>query len=462
MALFNVFGRASGFIRYLLLVGFLSDPHYALITFAFSFGRLGRTFMDGGLDILISRDGARDRNKVPSFYLNALIIKAALGLIFFVSVYFYLACYRGLTLMQLFVVYASLCGSAMLSFTGIVRSCFTAIERMEYIFYTTLPTRLIAILLLFIALWFAFPLLVVAAAVSMEYLLWFLLLGGVSLRFFSPAQAVPSSSTIRYMILESWPLALYGFFTVVYLSLDVLMIEVLMGGHEAVAPYTYASLLMEGVTMLLTGYIIAIYPVLSRLHDTDEKAYLRLFNQSVIVILGCTLPLSILLAFWADGWMSLIKDTGPITGRVLQILTVNLNLSMMNTLVVIVFTSRNRQRLLVVFTAIAVSVSFLSNLLLIPIYQQPGAAFASLISQLVLFVIMAFMAYWIFSITFPWRKPLSIFAVSLLAGIITRFIPAIPILLVPFVYVAFLALFVHLFGVFTPREIQKLFKALKS
>ena len=461
MALFNIFGRASGLIRYMLLVGFLSDSQYGLITFALSFGKLGRTLMDSGLDNLVSRDGARDHQKVPAFYLHALAIKGFFGVVSYLIAYLYLHSIRGQTWGELTIVFTALVGSLMLSLTGVIRSCFTAIERMEYIFYTNLPVRLISIFLLFIALWFSLPLFYSVAAISLENVLWFILLGSVSLRFFSVSRIRLSRSTLRYMFSESWSLALYGFFTVFYLSLDVIMIEYMMGGTDAVAPYTYAGLLMEGVTMLLTGYIIAVYPVFSRLHVTDDKGYQRLFKQSVIVLTACTIPLSVLLFFWADGWMNWIKPTGPLSGRILRILSFNLVVTMLNTLITIVFTSRNRQRRLIFFTGFAVTISFLTNWWLIPIYAQPGAAYATLLSQLIMFAVMSAAARRLFALRFPVRKPLAIAMVSLLAGGITWLIPGVPLLAVPFLFGVWLLLFVRLFGVLSPLEMRQLLNAVK-
>jgi len=460
MALFNIFGRASGFIRYFLLVYFLSDSHYSLITYAFGVGRLARHFIDAGLDNLISREGARRYDDVPSYLFHGLLLKATLALIVFAAAFYYLASVRDYSFYELAVVYSVLCGSAMLSLTGVLRSCFTAIERMEYVFYTNLPVRLISIALLFGALGLSLPLVCVAWAISLENVMWFLVLGTIAYRFFS-MKPVFSFSTVRYMIWEALPLALYGFFNVFYLSLDVLTIEYLMG-KEAVAPYTYASLLVEGITMLVSGYFIAIYPVLSRYYKTDEAAYHKLFRLSVIVLFAVTIPVSVLLGLWSDGWVNIIKETSPVSGQVLRILAVTLNVSMLNTLIIIVFTSRNQQRWLVAFTGGAVAVSLYFNILFIGWFGQVGAAYASLLSQALLFVVMGGIAWRKFTLQFPLAKPVGILAVSLSAGFLTWSIPGIPLLVKPFIYGSVLILFAFVTGVLTLDEIQRFRSSMQS
>ena len=462
MGMFNLFGRASGFVRYLLLVGLLSADQFALATYAFSIGKLARHFIDGGLDNLVSRDGAREYEKIPAFYVNALVLKGILTILFFVGVLGYLVGVRDLSITELVVVYAALAGSAMISFTGVVRSCFTAIERMEYIFYTNMPSRLVSLVLLFLALWFSLPLVFAVAAISFENVLWFVLLGAISLRFFRFSLSGLSWSFLRYLVVESWALALYGFFNIFYLSLDVLMIEYLMGGREAVAPYTYASLLLEGVTLLLTSYFIAVYPTLSRLYVSDFAAYQRLFRQSFVALLAFTIPVSVMLGYWADLWMHLVKDTGPLSTQVLRILAVNLNLSMLNTLLIIVFTSCNRQRLLVIFTAMAVGISFLTNWEMIPWLQQPGAAWASLLSQTLLLVIMATKAKRLFHLSFPLQKPLALAGVSLLAAVLASWTPWIPPMLEPVVGFMIWMVLVYLFRIVTREEFEKISRLMRE
>ncbi len=462
MSLFNIFGRASGMIRYVLLVTFLSTAGYGLITYALNVGKLARHFIDGGLDNLISRDGARDHEKVSSYYLHGLIMKAILALLFFSGAFFYLKWVRHLSWNELAVVYLCLSGSAMVSMNGIIRSCFTAIERMEYVFYTNFPSRLLALILLFIVLWLSLPLIFVAFSISSEFFIWFVLLGMVSLRFFSFKNVRVRWSMFKYMILESWPLALYGFFNVFYMALDVVMIEYIMGDPESVAPYTYASQLVEGFTLLLSGYLIAIYPVLSRYHIQDREAYNRLFKQSTNLLLAYTIPLSVLLSLWSDGWMGLIPKATHVTAEVLGILALNLNLSILNTLIIIVFTSCNRQRWLVLFTGLAVLISLFSNWFLIHAYQQTGAAYASLLSQSMLLLVMGSVAKKMFHLPYPIKKPLGLLLVSMLAALVTKLIPSLHFLLIPIAYGIGWVFFAWLLGVVTWSEIQQWMKAIRK
>lgn len=428
MNLFNVFGRGSGLVRYALLVYFLTDPDYALITFGFSVGRLCRHFMDWGLDNFITREGARDPQRIPSYLLHGFIFKIAWGALFFIAAFFYLYGARSLNSSELLVVYLSMGGSALLSLTGVMRSGYGAVERMEYIFYTNAPVRAISLLLLLAALAARLPVAYAAAAVAVEPLLWLVLLAWCAKSAFPLRAAVFSWSAVAFMFRESWALAVYGFFNIFYLSLDVIMIEALMGGREAVGPYTISSLLVEGVTLLLTGYLMAAFPVFSRLYQTDEDAFRRLFRRSVTVLVAMSFPLSVLLCVWAGDWINLIRPANPVSAQVLAILALNLNFALLNTLMILVFTARNRQRWLVGFTALAVVFSFGANWLLIPRYHQVGAAAATLISQGVLFFIMGGVGLRLFALPVPLGRAAGLAAITLTSAAAADCVHGLPVL----------------------------------
>lgn len=455
MALFNVFGRASGFVRYVLLVKFLSAADYGLVALAFYIGSLCRHFTDGGLDIFISRDGARDYKKVPAFYVNAMVMKALFAVIFCLGAFWYLYVFSKKPIEDIVIIYIAMLGSIMTSFTGVVRSCFTAIERMEYVFYTNLPSRIISILLLFVVLWLALPVEWAVASVSLENALWFVLLGIISLRFFALHIKSLSWSLMSQLFWEALPLFAYSFFNVLYLSLDAIMIDFFMG-QRAVAPYAYASLLMEGVILLVTSYIVAVYPTLSRLFVSDMDAYRKLFRQSFMMLLMFTIPTSVVLGFWSHLWMNIITETGFISGNILCLLAMNLNVSTFNTLLFIVFTSCNRQNLLVMFTLVAVLTSVGSNILLIPLYGPQGAAIATLYSMICLSLIMTPAAVKLFSVSFPWQKPLWLLGLSILSASLAMWIPGIPVLIEPLVYALLLAGLGWITGIISKEEWQKI------
>lgn len=460
MNLFNIFGRASGLIRYVLLVYFLSDPGYALITFGFSAGRLCRHVMDWGLDHYITREGAREQERLSEFFWNGLALKSAWGAVFFIAAFFYLYGARGLSPYELLVVYISLTGSAMLSLAGVMRSVFAAVERMEYIFFTNAPARTVSVLLLAAALAFDAPLALAAAAVAAEPLLWLAGMAWMLGRTAPPGRPAWSQKRAWAMSVESWPLALFGFFQIVYLSLDVIMIEALLGGRDAVAPYTLASLLVEGVTLLLSGYILAAFPAFSKLHPADEAGFKRLFTRSAAIVLAMSAPLSAMLAAWPGEWMNLLRNTDPVSAQVLAILALNLNLALINTFMIAVLTARNQQRLLVALTAAGAIVAFAGNWLLIPVHEHVGAAWATLGAQAVMFVLMSAICSIQFRLRFPLIRMAGVALSAFAAAWLAKLAPLPHVLLAPPLYGLLFAALIFAFRIITIDDLRRMKAAI--
>lgn len=418
MGLLNVFGRASGFLRYLILIAFLSPADFALITYGFAVGRVARHFMDGGLDYLLAREGAREQSRIAPYYINSLMLKLLLGLVFFLAGYLYLALFQSLSVSALLVIYTSMLGSAFLSLSGITRSGFAALERMEYILYANIPARFLSVTLLLVGLWLGMPVWGAAATVALEGILWFVLLLWMLCRFLPMSPSALSVQTSVTLVRKSWPLALYSFFNVLYLNLDVIMIQALMGSMDAVAPYTYASHFIEGLGILLGSYLAAAYPAFSRLYTTNIDGFRKLFRQSLYVLLLATLPVSVLLGIWADRAFLLLGIDDPVTVVVMRLLSVTLLFSVINTLLIVLFMAGDRTRWLIGFTGAGVLLALASNALLIPRFDQVGAAWATLITQVLVFISLSISVARVFRMRVAWVRIFSIIGCSLLAAVL--------------------------------------------
>jgi O-antigen/teichoic acid export membrane protein len=464
MALFGVIARASGLIRYIFLVTFLTDAQFGVLKLATDIGGVGRAFMDGGLDQLVSRDGARYPDRLDRFFWTAFIIKVLFAIVFMVISPFVLL--RFMTPYQVGVAMIYTGFVVALSLAGIVRSLFTALERMEYVFYTNAPSRIVGLAVVFCVLAVGAPLGVVAAGMGLENVLWLVFLLIPLVRFVPLGWPRATLAEARWMVSESWPMALYGFFTTLYLRLDTLMLKWLLPpglAIENVGVYGKAQYPIEGISLLLTGYVIAVFPVFSRLQLEDREAFASLFRRSALLLAGITLPLSILLGGWADDWLSLFPNKSPGSVPILSILAMALNFSLLNVFLITIFTACDRQRWLVLFTFLTVAVSFLSNLVMIPIFGNQGAAFASLGSQAFLFAVMLATLWAEVGIAPPIGGWVGLLVSANVAALLCFWLlPPGWVLFLPFPFLACYGVFVFVLGVVKREDIRHLRRALRE
>lgn len=464
MTLFSVIARASGLVRYVFLVTFLTDAQFGVLKLATDIGGVGRAFMDGGLDQLVSRDGARHPERLARFFWTAVLLKILVAIIFIVVAPCILLQFMTRFQVGVAMIYTGFI--VALSLAGVVRSSFTALERMEYIFYTNAPSRIVGLVVIFFVLAVGAPLGFVAVGMGLEHILWLVLLLIPLVRFVPLGRPRVSLGEARWMVSESWPMALYGFFTILYLRLDTLMLRWLLPSGSAienVGVYGKAQYPIEGISLLLTAYIIAVFPVFSRLQLEDRAAFASLFRRSTVLLAGITLPLSIVLGGWADGWLSLFPNKSPGSVPILSILSITLNFSLLNVFLITIFTACDRQRWLVLFTFLTVAVSFLSNLVMIPILGNSGAAFASLGSQVFLFVVMLIILWAEVGITPPTWKWLGLLVSANFAGLFCFWLlPPGWVLLLPFPFLACYGVCVLVLGVVKREDIQLLRRALRE
>ncbi|HPA45370.1 MAG TPA: flippase [bacterium] len=463
MSLFGIIARGAGLIRYVFLVTFLSNEAFGILKLATDIGGVARAFMDGGLDQLVSRDGARRPDQLARFFWTACFLKILLAILFFAVAPFLLLRFMTPSSVWVAMIYSGFV--VALSLAGIARSAFTALERMEYIFYTNTPSRIIGLGVTFVCLLVGAPLGIVASAMGSENVLWLVLLMVYMVRLVSLARPRIDLREAGWMMSESWPMALYGFFTTLYLRLDTLMLKWLLPqgtALENIGIYGKAQYPVEGLSLLLTGYIIAVFPVFSRLQVEDRQAFASLFRRSTVLLMGITIPVSIMMAGWADGWLSLFPNKAEGSVPILAILAMTLNFSLLNVFIITAFTACDRQRWLVLFTCLTVAVSFISNYVMIPILGNLGAAFASLGSQVFLFAVMLTILWTEVGIAPPVGRWLGLLVSGNLAGLFCDWLlPPGWVLVLPVPYLGSFLLIAFVLRVIRREDIEWLRRTLR-
>jgi len=79
-------GKILHFILVIFVARYLGDVGFGKYSFAISFTMLFSVLVDMGLNILITREIARDKSKAGTYLGNALITKSILALVTFVVI----------------------------------------------------------------------------------------------------------------------------------------------------------------------------------------------------------------------------------------------------------------------------------------------------------------------------------------------------------------------------------------
>jgi O-antigen/teichoic acid export membrane protein len=197
----------------------------------------------------------------------------------------------------------------------------------------------------------------------------------------------------RAIARESIPFASQDVFAVLLARLDALLLSVI-ATQAIVGRYGAAYRLFESTLLLtyaLSGAFSAMYTYLG--HDTSPSLSF-MFQRSVKLALALLMPVAVVLTVLAGPICRLIYgDAFASSATPLRILAPAVVLLGLVSLTTSLMLSREKPQRMVRVTALIVFVNLVLNLILIPLYNDAGAAIAMLASELLFTVWTMRMAY---------------------------------------------------------------------
>ncbi|HTX60924.1 MAG TPA: flippase [Methanobacterium sp.] len=369
-----------GFFITVYTIRYLSVDNYGILSTALALTGIYVVFSDLGLSTLTVREVARNKSLTKKYVGNTTIIKLFLSLFTFLLtvVTVYVVGYSETTVYVIYILTAAYIFNA---FSSIFYSIFQSHQKMEYQSVATILNSLVMLIGTFLAIHyglnviaFAFVYLI-ANAFNFIYVLityaWKFYLPNVEvdLGFWKP--------TIK----EALPLSITSIFAILLFRVDTVMLSII-SGVEAVGFYNAAYRLMEALIFFPQVYTTAIFPVFSTLYISSKKplkaAYLKSFKYLTIL----SLPIAVGTTLLAEPIILLLFKSSYIPSILaLQIVVWVLPFVFINYIQGSLLTAMNRQMTVMKITAAALVLNIVMNLILIPKYSFLGAAFVTVISE---------------------------------------------------------------------------------
>ena len=366
---------------------YLGPAGFGILSFGLAFTGIFAVFGDLGLQPLTVREVARDKSLAPKYLTNISLMK-----IFLVSVTFGLICFTinllGYSETTIKVVYLLGLYIVLQAYIQMFYSIFQAYERMEYQSlgqilnaFLILSGVLVAIKCGFRVITFAalFPL---ASMVVLGYN--FVVLKGKFFDLFSAwsSQKIKIDwSFWKSTIKEALPFGLTGIFVTIYYWIDTVMLS-LMKGNEVVGWYNAAYRIVLVLIVILSLYITAIYPVMSKFFKSSEEDLKFIFERSIKYMLLINIPIVVGTTLLADRIILLIFDSQYIPSIItLQILVWSCLFASIGAIFGYLLNSINKQTTLTKIVGCGMILNIILNTLLIPNYSYIGASIATNITR---------------------------------------------------------------------------------
>ncbi len=352
--------------------------------FVFAFVAPFSFLTDLGVNLLIIREGARDRSRLPHFVSNGFGLSTAL------STFALLLCFTGICLfkqswdVRFAVLIAGLC-LWVGAYTKILRGSFHALEKMEYETISQATGRIFTV---------GIGALVILLKGSLVDLV-LVFLGGqlvnliIGLSIYRSKVGRPrwgsDFKVWKELVRRAYPFGLNLVFSIIYIQIDQVMLS-LMRGDEELGFYKAAAALMINLPLIAGILNSSLLPIMSRDYLEDKSRLIRLFQGSVRYLFMIGFPIALGTTILAPRFIALFYggEFGP-SVLALQILIWTVPLRFVNNTFGAVLTSINRQKRRTYIVGIGAGFNLLTNLWFISWLGYIGASITTLATEFLLF-----------------------------------------------------------------------------
>ncbi len=262
----------------------------------------------------------------------------------------------------------------------------------------------------------------------------------------------------REVVLKTWPIAVTIVLNLVYFKADTIILS-LTQSQESVGIYGAAYKVLEIITAFPHMFMGLALPLLTAAWVARDIPKLQgIWERAFIFFASLTIPLAVGGVLLGTNIMTLVAGnafapSGPVLG-VLMLATLCIFFGTLYTYMVLVV---ERQKKMIKFFFLTAVVSLIGYLIAIPIYNYWGAAWMTVVSEL-----MIVLSAWLVirkevTLRIPWLALGKICIASLCMGILTWLLtPLLPVLLVVSISFLCYASFVYLFHTVPHDELKKL------
>ena len=381
----DVLFKIISIVVIIYLARYLGTGVFGKYSFVFAYLAFFNIITDLGLQQILVREMARDSEITPKLIGNAYVIRLILT-----------AFAMGLSMIIITVmayptdtttyVYIATFTLLFISFSDFYRTIFEANLRMEYSVVSKLVSKFLSAALI---LWIIFShgtlMQIILAIVFSEMI-------KTAINFLFTRKIVSPRFEIdfglwKYLFTAALPLALTSVMWVIYHQIDIVMLSV-MQGDAPVGLYSAAYRLCNPLLIIPAALMMSLFPVMSEAFKSSKEKIIKSYALGVRYLIIIMLPIAIGVTLLSDGLILLIyghEFTGSTTA--LQILIWSILLGGINLVFLNLLVSIDRQKLNTLSVGICAIVNIFLNLILIPVLSYNGAAIATIMTNVVLFIV---------------------------------------------------------------------------
>lgn len=374
----------SSFVLVFFIARFLGVSGLGKFASALALLYIFQAFSSLGFQYLITREVAQDKSKANKYLINA----SFLGFIFSIFMAGVMSLTIHLITDTIDIIYAVYVLSISLvpySLALVCQSICRAFEKIEYITISVVTGNVFKVFLGLFVLFKGYGLVILMIVILGSHFL----ISVISLYF--ALKCIPKKHFRVDFDFCKWIIGATPIFALIFIlnsirwNIDTLILTNTMGEQD-VGFYSAAFKLMNISKLVLSGYIMAVQPVIFRLFKSSLEKYRMVCLDSIRYLFILIIPIVIGITLLSDKFILLIfkQDFLP-SANVLSIIIWILVFSGANLIFANALIASNNQKINLKANLIAMISNIGLNLLLIPKFSFIGAGIASIASSLILF-----------------------------------------------------------------------------
>lgn len=397
----NLLNKAVLFAFAMLMYRVLGPEEAGAYTTAVTLIGLMDIVTNFGLNLLATREVARDPSLAPRYLTGTAVLRLVLWVLAAPALAGYIvwagAGTRPLSPPTVQAIALFALGLVPSNLSAAVASIFQARERMVLPAAVSIVSTLVSVSLGALALLAGHGLVGLAAVSIVTNWVTFGILATLAWRDgIRPAWGVPRS-LVWGMVGVGLPLMLNHLLQTLFFKVDVLLLrQLLREGETVVGWYSTAYKWIDALLILPAFFTMALFPMMSRRAMGDRAGLTRAFEMGQRWLVSVALPIAVATTFLADGLVTVLAGAEfvPEGSTALKVMIWFLPLSFANGLTQYVLIALDRARWITVSFVVAVAFNFAANWLVIPghtfgsfeiqAYTYVGAAVVTIVTEAVL------------------------------------------------------------------------------
>jgi len=374
-----------GLILTIFIARYIGAVGFGKLGFAQTFTGLLVILADMGLVPFTIREIARRKELASKYLGNIFFIKLIFSVITFALIVIIINLMH-YPIDTKIVIYLIGISSIFGSFSDFMRAIFKAFERMEYESFLDIGKTIITIIIGLTVLISGYGLIAIALVYCVVAFIDLLATLVVTVKKFARPEMKIDLSFCRGALFLAFPFIWTVSIGVVYHQIDIVMLSI-MKGDAPVGWYNAACKIIYTLVIIPEMFTYAIFPAMSRFYLASKDDLITIVEKSAKYLFMIGLPLAVGAIILAKRIILLLYGQNFIPSiMAMQVLALYLPLRFMNYATGYTLSSIDKEHLRALSATIAAVGNIGLNLILIPRYSLVGAAIATAITEVILFV----------------------------------------------------------------------------